>query len=134
MTKHEKQLWAEFLATGKTLAPPTTQADRANIGKMRWTLMDFESMKDMIAVLEFGAKKYSKDNWKKGLPVTEITDSMLRHLVAFLAGENIDPESGLPHTGHIMCNAMFLSHMYKFKPEFDDRVISKKEAESPVQS
>jgi hypothetical protein len=35
---------------------------------------------------------------------------MLRHLIALLDGEELDSESGLPHIGHIMCNAMFHSY------------------------
>jgi hypothetical protein len=49
-----------------------------------------------------------KDNWKKGMPITQILDSMLRHIAALQSGEWLDPESGLPHIGHIQCNALFL--------------------------
>jgi hypothetical protein len=96
-------------------------ADRFNTGKLKWSLVDFESLEDMVRVLEFGAEKYSVDNWKKGLPTKEIVESMLRHTFAYLNGEDLDPESGLPHLGHIQCNAMYLSYMGKHKPEFDNR-------------
>ena len=99
------------------------KADRYNEGKCRWSLVDFKSLEPMVQVLEYGTKKYSKDNWKKGLPVTEICESMMRHLYAFLNGETLDPESGLSHIGHIQCNAMFLSHMMS-KGGFDDRSVS----------
>ena len=97
------------------------QADRFNKGKLEWSLVDFESLEDMVRVLEFGAQKYSSDNWKKGLPVREIVESMLRHTFSFLKGEDLDEESGLSHIGHVMCNAMFINYMLKNKPEFDDR-------------
>lgn len=102
------------------------QALRYNEKKRQWTLVDFHSLEVMVEVLEFGAKKYTADNWKKGLPTTQIVESLLRHTFAYLNGEDEDPESGLPHTGHILCNAMFLAHMHKFKPEFDDRTKNKK--------
>ena len=41
-----------------------------------------------------------------------ILDSMMRHQIALMAGEEIDPESGKPHIGHIMANAMFYSYHY----------------------
>ena len=63
-------------------------------------------------------------NWKKGLLITEVCESMLRHIHAFLDCENNDPESGLPHIGHIQCNAMFLGAMVK-RPDMDDRVDPK---------
>ena len=96
-------------------------ADRFNDGKLQWSMVDFKSLEDMVRVLEFGAKKYSRDNWKKGLKTTEVVDSMLRHIYAYLEGEDLDPESGINHTGHIMCNAMFLSHMHLFRKDMDTR-------------
>lgn len=79
------------------------------------------AIEGIARVLEFGARKYARSNWKKGLKVTEIIDSMLRHQVAFLNGEDIDAESGLPHPFHIACNALFLAEMMHIKPEMDDR-------------
>lgn len=94
---------------------------RYNGGKLRWSLVDFDALEDMVKVLEFGSKKYTDYNWKKGLKTPEIFESIIRHLFAYIRGEDIDPESGLPHTGHILCNAMFLSYMQRFKPDFDTR-------------
>lgn len=94
---------------------------RYNEGKLQWTLIDFSCLEDMVKVLEFGEKKYSRDNWKKGLKTTEVADSLMRHLFAYLRGEDKDPETGLPHTAHLLCNAMFLSYMEKYKPDFDTR-------------
>lgn len=98
---------------------------RANKGKRVWSLVDFESLEEMVKVLEFGTTKYSAHNWKKGLPYTEIMDSLLRHTIAFLEGEDVDPESGLLHTGHILCNAMFLDYMVKHRKDLDNRFIDK---------
>lgn len=89
---------------------PPTQADRYNSGKAMFHLLSLEALEPCVRVLEFGAKKYSANNWKKGLVESEVIDSMLRHLKAVLEGEENDPESGLPHIGHVQCNAMFLGH------------------------
>lgn len=97
------------------------RGDRFNDSKPQWGLIDFNSLEEMVRVLEYGATKYSKDNWKKGLPTIEICESMLRHIFAYLNGEDNDKESGISHIGHIMCNAMFLNYMMKNKPEFDNR-------------
>jgi hypothetical protein len=66
----------------------------------------------MVRVLEFGAEKYSPDNWKKGLEMNEILESALRHMIALMSGETHDKESGELHSGHIMCNLMFWQHFY----------------------
>lgn len=69
------------------------KADRFNTGKLKWSLVDFESFEDMVRVLEFGANKYSANNWKKGLSVNSVCESLLRHMFAFMRGEDNDLES-----------------------------------------
>lgn len=86
------------------------KSDRFNEGKPRWGLVHFESLVPMIRVLEFGAKKYAPENWKKGLDLREILESMQRHLAALMDGEETDKESGISHMGHIQCNAMFYNY------------------------
>jgi len=63
------------------------------------------AMLALSGVKTYGTKKYGRDNWKKGLPVRSITDSLLRHLMAFHNGEDLDEESGLAHMAHVMWNA-----------------------------
>lgn len=107
-------------------------ADRYNDKKPQYSLIDFKSLEPMVRVLEFGAKKYSKDNWKKGLPVMSICDSLLRHLIAFMNGENNDKESKQSHIGHILCNAMFLQYVMDNKSELDDRFNNNKDTNETI--
>lgn len=106
MTKTNKELGARF-----------------NEGKLRFSLVDFDALEDLVRVLEYGSQKYDDHNWKKGLKSTEICESLLRHIFAFLRGEDKDNESGESHIGHIMANAMFLSYMMKFRPDLDTRYV-----------
>lgn len=76
-------------------------------------------------ILKFGAEKYARGNWRKGLNHTEICDSLLRHMSSYLAGEDNDPESNLPHVDHILCNALFLSEMTRTHADLDDRSVIK---------
>jgi hypothetical protein len=94
---------------------------RLNQGKKRWSLVDFKALEPMVQVLEFGAKKYDDHNWKKGLSYNEMCESAMRHLTAFMAGEDVDPESGELHIGHLLCNAMFISWMQQNRTDKDDR-------------
>jgi len=96
------------------------QALRYNQGKVQWSLVDYKSIEPMVRVLEYGCKKYAKDNWKKGMPASQIIESMLRHTYKLLEGELVDPESGIEHVGHIQCNAMFLAYVLREKPEYND--------------
>ena len=97
------------------------KGDRLNQGKPKWSLVPQSALIPMVQVLEYGATKYAPYNWAKGLPITEIYESLKRHLDAFMEGEDNDPESTLSHIGHIQCNALFLSWMMKNRPDLDDR-------------
>lgn len=105
----------------KNIPKELQQGDRFNEGKLKWSLVDWDAFEEMVRVLMFGAKKYDAHNWKKGLKVTEIVESLQRHVNAIMRGEDIDPESGLPHIGHIQCNVMFLGYMFKYRKNMDDR-------------
>ena len=96
---------------------------RYNTGKLKWSLVSWKALAPMVRVLEMGAKKYDDHNWKKGLKYTEVCESLQRHLNSFIEGEDDDPESKLTHVGHILCNAMFLSYMFLFRKDMDDRYI-----------
>ena len=88
------------------------KAMRFNDGKVDWSQMHYKSLEPMIRVLEFGAKKYAKKNWMKEMDLFQILNSMQRHMAAIMDGEVMDPESGLPHMGHVQCNAMFYNYHF----------------------
>ena len=98
------------------------KGDRKNSGKLKWSLVPQSSLAPMVKVLEFGANKYAPHNWMKGLSITEICESLKRHLDSFMEGEDNDPESGLSHIGHIQCNALFLAWMMENRPDLDNRI------------
>ncbi len=78
--------------------------------KPRMDLFPMSSMYAVSQVLTFGAEKYAANGWKS-VPdaVNRYTAAMLRHMTAIQDGEEIDPDSGLPHADHVACNAVFLS-------------------------
>jgi hypothetical protein len=97
------------------------KGERRNEGKLRWNLISWAALVPLVQVLTFGADKYDDHNWKKGLSYTETIESLQRHLISFIEGEDNDKESKLSHVGHILCNAMFLSYMSIFRKDLDDR-------------
>jgi hypothetical protein len=88
-----------------------TKALRYNEGKLDWTLLDFNAITPLVLGMEYGKKKYSRDNWKNKCddPKQHI-QSAFRHLISIANGEEFDQESGVRHSGHVMCNMM----MYNF--------------------
>lgn len=97
---------------------------RFNKGKVRWDLVDPTAVEGIAKVLDFGTIKYTAENWRKGLSWKATLRSLESHLQALKRGEDIDPESGLPHIDHLGCNWMFFSNYQKMGVGEDDRVKS----------
>jgi hypothetical protein len=77
---------------------------------------------DCARVFDYGREKYAAWNWAKGMAWGIPIGCALRHIVfGLLVGESIDPESGLPHRGHIACNIVMLLWFMDEYPEGDDR-------------
>jgi|SRR5579863_1275294 len=93
-------------------------------GKLEHHLLSKDAIDGLIKILMFGKQKYDAWNWSKGIKYSRVYDALNRHMTAWFAGEEVDPETGLSHVYHAMCNAMFLAHYIsnpeKYK-EFDDR-------------
>ena len=96
-----------------------------DLAKSRVDLLDPDFLLAVGDALRFGAEKYKEhggsSNWRRGINISRLVASALRHLLAIMRGEDIDSESGLPHTAHLGCCVQFLHWTLKHKPEFDDR-------------
>lgn len=90
-------------------------------GKAPLHMIPEDAILGMAQAFAYGAQKYGEYNYRNGIHTTRLTDSLGRHTLAYLAGENDDPESGLPHTYHILANAAMLEYMRIHRPEFDNR-------------
>ncbi len=90
-------------------------------GKPPMALLDNGFLTEVANVLGFGAAKYASDNWRNGITYRRLISAAYRHLGAIAMGEDIDKESGLPHSGHLGCCIMFLDWMTKNRPDLDDR-------------
>lgn len=67
----------------------------------------------VAAIREYGTSKYhDPENWKRVEP-QRCRDAAYRHWLAYLSGEKVDEESGLPHLWHLACNIAFLIEMEK---------------------
>ncbi len=79
--------------------------------KIRYELIPPRPIEGLAKILTFGAQKYEDDNWRKVTPVSRYYGALIRHLEAVRMGEWLDPESGLPHLDHVLCNAVFLREL-----------------------
>jgi hypothetical protein len=90
-------------------------------GKLRWCLLPYEAVTEVVKVLEFGAKKYAAHGWVGGMNWSLLADAIMRHFEAWQGGEDRAPDSGLLHVSHIACNALFLTYYALRSLGTDDR-------------
>lgn len=88
--------------------------------KVRMDLLDVSAINQLAAVLTFGSKKYAPNNWRGGISTSRLLAALLRHVFAYLGGQDNDEESGLSHIAHAMCCCMFILGL-QHRPELDDR-------------
>lgn len=90
-------------------------------GKAPHSLIPVESLHAQATIHGHGADKYGRDDWRKGMPHTRLYDAIQRHLQAWLAGEDTDPDSRHPHLWHAITSLGMLLWMVARRPELDDR-------------
>jgi hypothetical protein len=78
-------------------------------------------LEEIALVLAHGARKYGRDNWRGGMKWSRLYDALLRHVEAFIDGEDLDRETGLPHLAHAGCNIFFLLEYMRLGKGEDDR-------------
>lgn len=82
--------------------------------KCRLHLVPRELREGAARAYGFGADKYARYNWMKGMQWSRLHDALERHLSAFWNGEELDPESGLHHLDHAAASlGMLMGHVGK---------------------
>lgn len=110
----------------------TADAMKFDGEKVRLDLIPVTPLLAIGKVLTYGAKKYSERNWEKGLAWSRCYAAALRHLFAWWSGETNDPETGLNHLDHALCEIMFLREFTETHSELDDRPKQTEEKETPL--
>jgi hypothetical protein len=84
-----------------------------DVGKLRYDLVPWDAMDEVVAVLNFGAIKYAPRNWEAGMDWGRLSGAVHRHMskweMAILRGESgIDPETNRSHLAGAICSGLFL--------------------------
>jgi len=123
--------WVEFGTPGEEYGISTIDLERVtemqgsikkDDNKFDPTMLTLEMVELVSRVRMFGAKKYARNNFKiTGFKYTRSLAAALRHIYAFLNGEDNDPESGLSHLGHAICSLEHCIYDSVHHKENDDR-------------
>jgi hypothetical protein len=99
---------------GAPTGAAAVSADRApgakhDAGTRRYDLVPWGAIGQMVDVLGHGAAKYSADGWR-AVPDARrrYFAALMRHVIAWYCGERTDPDSGMHHLAHALCDVAFL--------------------------
>ena len=92
-----------------------------NRGKPRIDLLPSQVLLTIAEAFGYGAEKYHPHNWRLGISWSQTYGSLMRHLLAWNDGEEIDEESGLHHLALAGGQLMFLLEYYLTETGQDDR-------------
>lgn len=103
---------------------PGDEGVKADADKPRTDLIPWDAVLGMAAVLGFGARKYGAWNWQ-GLSKSRLFGAAIRHAVAYWLGEDLDPETGMPHLDHAMCClAMLRSRLHRGRDDRPEELVA----------
>lgn len=105
------------------------EGKKYDMGKLRFDLLPPDGMKELVKIFTIGASKYGDRNWEKGMNWGRVLAAAKRHINDWELGEQFDPETGLPHLFHAVCNLMFLGTYELRGVGHDDLPLHTKEEE-----
>ena len=97
------------------------EGKKYDFGKARYDLLPPEALHVLVLVYSLGARKYGDRNWERGMKYSRPYAAAQRHLWAWWRGEDLDPETGLPHLAHAAWNVLALLQYQLKKRGEDDR-------------
>ena len=83
------------------------EGTKYDTGKSKYSTVPIHAMNQVMQAFTYGADKYEAYNYSKGMDHTRYIDAALRHINAYLLGEDID-ESGNTHLSHAVASLMML--------------------------
>ena len=81
----------------------------AGIAKVPFSTVPMPVLAELGLVMMEGARKYGRHNYRvAGAHASVYFDAAVRHLARFWEGEDLDPDSGMPHLVHAMASCAVL--------------------------
>lgn len=91
--------------------------------KIRYDLVPTHGLEEVNKVLTHKLKRYERNEWKYGIPWSDVLSSLKKHLGEFEKGQDYTKEK-LLHIAEVATNALILAEYYNTYPQGDDRVLT----------
>lgn len=106
----------------RSVRKDTNPKDSVGVRKVPFSTVPFPVVAEIgLAMLE-GARKYGRHNYREaGVRASVYFDAAIRHLSAWWEGQDIDPDSGLPHIVKAMATLAVLRDSQLMGNWVDDR-------------
>lgn len=88
---------------------------------IRYDLIPAGPLEQLATLYGAGAVKYSPRNWELGFDWSTPYNAAIRHMQKHNAGEDIDPETNVPHVIAAAWNMFAIAEFMTTHPELDDR-------------
>lgn len=105
---------------GETRVTSSTGASKGT-KEERFDLIPVPALTYLARLYGKGAEKYAAHNWRLGYDWSKSYAAAQRHMNSFWAGEDIDPETQVPHVINAAFHMFALATYITEHPEFDDR-------------
>lgn len=97
------------------------EGTKHDAGKPDLSLLPRCFLDEVARAMQYGQGKYGRYNYLGGFKVHRLIASAARHLFAYAGGEDLDPESGVSHLGHLGANVLMMIHCQQVGTLDDDR-------------
>jgi len=105
----------------------SSKGHKADADKLRMDLIPVEALDAMARRLTLGSQRYGARNWEKGIVYSRLYAALLRHLLAWWGGQDMDSDPAAGDSSHlegVLINAAFLVALEKRGiPGLDDRPV-----------
>lgn len=98
--------------------------DKMGAKKPNLSVLPFAPLLEVVPALYEGRRKYGPWNWRaEKVSETIYADAAIRHLMFFIAGEDIDPESGVHHIAKAIAGLLVVRDAQLHGCSIDDRMV-----------
>lgn len=116
--------WAEEVGHGAAeVRTVSSTGGEKGVKPARFDLLPVGPLTKVATLYGKGASKYDDHNWRRGYEWSKSYAAMMRHATQFWGGEDLDPDTQLPHLASVVFHALALMEYMEHHRDFDDRYL-----------